>query len=331
MITPSRPLPLPPLELRYRVGPTDPADYDNPDGSPILGTFGLPVEAYDAVFDFGCGCGRQARQLLQQNPRPRRYVGIDLQQGSIEWCQQNLAPVDSGYQFVHHDVYSPWYAPENSLQLSRPFPVEDASFSLLIATSVFTHLTMRQAEYYLSEVARVLTPQGIAYTTWLFFDRASFSFADVYCLYTSEVDFGQAVLFDREWFLATVRRLGLAVRMTVPPQFAGHQWVVLLVKRTPGIVDEFPLGMDEAEWVCGATVKPMASATLTPDLAAKHRKSREVVLESAPPSPPPLFGALAELDAMKRSNAWAIGRAITSPVRMVKRFLGSGVSGRRGV
>jgi SAM-dependent methyltransferase len=308
------------MELRYRVGPTDPSDYDNPDGTPILGTFGIPLEAYDAVFDFGCGCGRQARQLLQQKPGPRRYVGIDLQRPLIEWCRQNLTPLDSRYQFAHHDVYSPWFAPENSLQLAEAFPVEDGAFSLVIATSVFTHLTKSQAEYYLTEVSRILAPQGIAYTSWLFFDRASFSFADVYCLYTSEIDFGQAVLFDREWFLATVRHLGLAVRMTVPPQIPGYQWVVLLVKRTPDIVDQFPLGMDEAEWVSGATLKPMAETTLPPDIAAKHRKTRAVHVTSDTPARPALFGALAELDEIKRSRSWTIARALTSPVRMLRRL-----------
>jgi len=324
MMTPPGTIPLPPLEMRYRVGPTDPADFDNPDGTPILGAFGIPLSAYDAVFDFGCGCGRQARQLLQQKPRPHRYVGIDLQTELIAWCQQNLTPVDTRFRFMHHDVYSPWFAPGNSRQLSQPFPVEDAAFSLIIATSVFTHLTMRQAEYYLTEVSRILSPGGIAYTSWLFFDRASFSFADVYCLYTSEVDFGQAVLFDREWFLATVRSLGLAVRLTVPPGIAGHQWVVLLVKRTPGVVDEFPLGMDAAEWVCGATLKPMAGSAFPVDLA-KHRKIREQIVTTDTPAPPALFGPLAELEAIQRSRSWALGRALTSPLRMLKKI----VSGRR--
>ena len=60
-------LPMPPLEMRELVGPTDEAAFDNPDGR-LLYAF-LPVEAYESVFDFGCGCGRVARQLVQQHPR----------------------------------------------------------------------------------------------------------------------------------------------------------------------------------------------------------------------------------------------------------------------
>jgi hypothetical protein len=68
-------LPLPPEAMRGMVGPTDIASFDNPTGTPIYERFGLPPRLYESVFDFGCGCGRQARQLLLQTPRPRRYVG----------------------------------------------------------------------------------------------------------------------------------------------------------------------------------------------------------------------------------------------------------------
>jgi SAM-dependent methyltransferase len=317
------------------VGPTDPSDYDNPAGGPLLGVYGISTEAYASVFDFGCGCGRQARQMLQQTPRPARYVGIDVRRELVDWCRQHLAPIDPRFEFLHHDVYAPAYGPGNSLQLAAPFPVEPGAFSLVLASSVFTHLTRGQAEYYLSEVARILRPDGVAFTSWLFFDRASFSFLpDVYALYASEIDFGLAVLFDREWFLATVRRLGLAVKKTIPPQIPGYQWVVLLVKRVPGMTDDFPLGADAAEWVSGATLKPIATPTMAPEEFAKYRQPQEVRVGANPPAPPPLEGALAELhqtraaldrtDAALRATratwAWAIGRALTSPLRILRRF-----------
>jgi SAM-dependent methyltransferase len=321
-VTSTSGIPMPPLELRTWVGPTDPEDFDNPQGTPIYAGFGAPLTAYETVFDFGCGCGRLARRLLQQTPRPRRYVGIDVHRGLIEWCRNNLSAIDPNFQFLHHDVYSPNYAPGNSVRLALPFPVNNATFSLVIASSVFTHLTRSQAEYYLSETARILTPEGIAVTSWFFFDRASFPFLpEVYCLYTSEADFGQAVLFDREWFLATVRNLGLGVRMTRPPLVAGHQWDVLLVKRTPAMVDQFPLGQDQAEWVSGASMKPMAQVTLPPEILPKLGKAPRLRVGSEKPEPPPLFGALAEVAWIRRSWTWRIGRALTTPVRMMRRWL----------
>jgi len=71
---------------------------------------------------------RQARQLLQQTPRPRRYVGIDINREMVEWCRANLSPVDRNFQFHHHDVYSPTYGAHNTLRLAEPFPVEDHAF-----------------------------------------------------------------------------------------------------------------------------------------------------------------------------------------------------------
>lgn len=315
-------LPMPPMELRYQIGPLDDADYDNPGGMPILDAFGVPHDAYRAVFDFGCGCGRQARQMLQQRVRPRRYLGIDIQRRVIDWCRNNLATADPAFEFLHHDVYAPWYAPENSLRLALPLPAADQSFSLVVATSVFTHLTRSQVEFYLSEVARILTADGVAFTTWLFFDRASFAFhPEVYSLYISEADFAQAVVFDREWFLETVRALGLGVQRTFLPEVAGHQWTVLLVRRSPGMADDFPLGADGAEFVAGATLKPIATAP-PGEIAARHHKVLPLrVIQGRPPQPE-LFGALRELDAMRRTQAWRIGRALTAPVRRLRAMMG---------
>jgi hypothetical protein len=90
------------------------------------------------VFDFGCGCGRIARQLMQQSPRPQRYVGIDLHRGMIEWCRENLAPHAPGFEFQHHDVFNPGLNPGTDMRppRTRPFPVGDRAFTLVNAWSV---------------------------------------------------------------------------------------------------------------------------------------------------------------------------------------------------
>jgi SAM-dependent methyltransferase len=151
----SSPLPIPPLEMRELVGPTDPAMFDNPAGTPVFGN-DIEPELYDSVLDFGCGCGRLARQMMQQNPRPRNYLGLDLHKGMVRWDRENLQPRVEGFEFHHHDVYNRSFNPHATAP-TAPLPVEDRSISLLLAWSVFTHLTQNQREYYLHEVARVLT------------------------------------------------------------------------------------------------------------------------------------------------------------------------------
>ena len=296
-------IPMPPLELRQLVGPTDPSAFDNPSGQPIFGKFGLSLEAYDSVFDFGSGCGRVARQLLQQNPRPRRYVGIDVHREMVEWCQQNLSPIDPNFQFFHHDVYAPSYAPRNSLQLAQPFPVQDGETTLFVASSVFTHLFKSQTEYYLRELVRILKPGGVAYTTWFLFDNDSFPFLHEgpFCLYASEVDPTQAVIYDRRWLIETVRHVGLGVSSTIHPGVAGHQWVVMLVRRDLNTVDQFPIGEEGAEWLCGATHKTIATPAYGPEAIKKGKVTNmDAQVGSCWPQPPALFGTFAELAAARR-------------------------------
>jgi SAM-dependent methyltransferase len=297
------------------VGPTDPRFFDNPSGTPIYDPFALPLETYESVFDFGCGCGRQARQLLLQRPRPRRYVGIDTNRTMIDWCGTNLSPIDANFQFHHHDVYSPSYAPENSLRLAAPFPVEDAAFSLVLAHSVFTHLYQPQSDYYLHEVARILRPGGLAFTSWFFFDRTSFPFLGERrrCLFIDEVAPSEAVIYDREWFIEAVRRVGLSVWRTEPPLIAGHQWTVLLTPRSPSAIDRFPLGEDGAEWLCGATARPMASPRAGVELIAGQRVGfGRVAATTEWPEPPALSGPLAELAFLRRGvwgRIWLLAKA----------------------
>jgi trans-aconitate methyltransferase len=95
--------------MRALVGPTDAAAFDNPTRKPVYDW--IERERYRRVLDFGCGGGRIARQLGQQDPTPERYVGLDLHRGMIECCRQNLAPRLEGFSFEHHDVFNVAFNP----------------------------------------------------------------------------------------------------------------------------------------------------------------------------------------------------------------------------
>lgn len=91
------------------------------------------------------------------------------------------------------------------------------------------------------------------------------------------------------------------MRTTTPPPVTGHQWAVHLVRRDRDTVDQFPLGEQGAEWLCGATLKPMASPIVTPEIVESLKvHSVDPRGGSRWPQPPALFGALAELDAARR-------------------------------
>jgi SAM-dependent methyltransferase len=254
---PAREPPIPPLEMRELVGPTDPAMFDNPTGKPVYPY--LSDATYEAVFDFGCGCGRIARQLIQQTPRPERYLGIDVHRGMIQWCRDNLMPAAPGFEFLHHDVLSLGLNPGEGKPDRAPFPADNQSFTLVQAFSIFTHLTERQTVHYLSEVARILRPDGVLHSTWFLFDKRDFPMMQDFqnALYINDVDPSNAVIFDRDWLRRHATAVGLTILDVMQPTYRGHQWYVLMAPSRPGLV-EVPLPDDEAP--VGRAVPPLLRA-----------------------------------------------------------------------
>lgn len=225
--------PLPPQELRELVGSADLSIWE------VGGEGGirpdLEPELYEAVLDFGCGAGRETRQLLMQEPRPARYLGLDLHRGLIEWCQRNLEPLDPGFSFVHHDVYSAGLNPGGNRDPMR-FPAEDGSFSLVLASSVFTHLTEAEGAFYLAECARVLRPGGVLYATWFLFDKRLFPMMQTFqnALYINLVDPSNAVVFAQDWLQVTSEGAGFGLFSAYPPTLRGFQWSIAVRKLAPG-------------------------------------------------------------------------------------------------
>lgn len=233
-------IPLPPPEMRALVGLTDPQFFANPSGRPVFD--GLPAEQYRSVLDFGCGCGRIARQLMQQSPRPQRYEGVDLHAGMVRWCSENLTPVAPEFIFRHHDVLYEGFNPGEGKPRHDRLPFGEDEFSLIVAISVFTHLTQGQAEAYLAELARVLEPTGVLQTTWFLFQKRDFPMMneDQSTLFINEYDVRNAVIYDREWLRSAASRAGLVVCEARPPAIRGFHWELRLTPARTGAA--------EAEW-----------------------------------------------------------------------------------
>lgn len=221
--------------MRQLVGPTTVEAFDNPSATPVFAE--IDSAHYRSVLDFGCGCGRIARQLMQQRPRPDRYAGLDLHPGMIAWCRENLAPRAPGFSFDHHDVFYEAFNPGPNKPLFRPFPFGDGDFTLVIAVSVFTHLTEDQAEQYLAEVARVLRPDGLFKSTWFLFDKRDFAMmqAEQNTLFINPVDVRNAVIFDRSWLTQTAAAAGLTICAATPPEVRGFHWNISMARAGEGV------------------------------------------------------------------------------------------------
>jgi SAM-dependent methyltransferase len=252
---PAAELPVPPAEMRALVGPTDVAAFENPSGGLVFPY--LDAGAFRSVFDFGCGCGRIARQLMQQDTQPERYLGVDLHGGMIRWCQENLTPRAPQFEFVHHDVYDDNFNPGGDPSRLARFPADDRQFTLFNAISVFTHLTEEQVPHYLAEAARVLADDGVVHASFLLLDKREFPFMQEHAnaLYVSWQHPGAAVVLDRQWVLATARSVGLTLVGVHPPPIRGYQWMFELRHSRPGL-QEIELPRDDAP-IGAVTVPPM--------------------------------------------------------------------------
>jgi SAM-dependent methyltransferase len=205
------------------VGVTEAEAFDNPSGEAV---FDFPEDAYERVLDFGSGCGRVARQLMQQRVPPREYRGIDLHAGMVEWCQASLTPIAPQFQFVHQDIASPGLNPGPEKPLTLALPVPDGWATLALAISVFTHLIEPQADHYLSELARCLDARGTVHTTWFLFDKMSFPVMQEFqnALYINPVDPTNAVIYDRDWLLRSLEERELKLVRAEPPEMRGFHW-----------------------------------------------------------------------------------------------------------
>lgn len=223
--------PIPPIELRRSVGIEDTALFDNPTGNLTFGTT-IPGELYRRVLDFGCGCGRVARQMLLQSAHvPERYQGLDLYRPSILWCQQNLAR--PGWEFRHVDVFNVGFNPRGREQESLNLKGE--TFSLVNAHSVFTHIIERNLEFYFSQAAAAVAADGVMRVTWFLFDKINFPMMQTFqnCLYINADDASNACVYDVEFVRDLYSRHGLTITVANAPGIRGHQWE-LLARRGQG-------------------------------------------------------------------------------------------------
>jgi SAM-dependent methyltransferase len=142
-------LPLPPAWLRSQVGPLHAdAGFFLRSGKhnadlirDVLHEYGSSIEEIGALLDWGCGCGRVLRHWCEL-PRTR-VVGCDINPKMVKWCNQHLP-----------------FAEASVNDLSPPLPYGDATFDLVYAFSVMTHLSEDLQHAWLRECRRVLKPGG---------------------------------------------------------------------------------------------------------------------------------------------------------------------------
>lgn len=142
-------IPLPPARLRVLVD-----GRGNPDGfvrggaadaEMIRGQVaaaGAELESLGAILDFGCGCGRVARNWAGL-AGPELH-GCDYNPRLVDWCSRNLP-----------------FLTARTNELEPPAPYPDETFDLVYAISILTHHTEELALRWMSEWRRILKPGGL--------------------------------------------------------------------------------------------------------------------------------------------------------------------------
>ena len=140
-------LPLPSLRLRILATASPSVEWFIQSGQAaadslreLLARNEVPIAEIGSMLDFGCGCGRVVRHWANLSTAVH---GCDYSTGLVNWCRRRLP-------FARFETNS----------LAPTLPYADASFELVYALSVFTHLPRTLQQQWMGELARVLTPNG---------------------------------------------------------------------------------------------------------------------------------------------------------------------------
>lgn len=106
----------------------------------------LDLDAVARLLEWGCGAGRLTKHLIDRFPQARVH-GADIDGEAVAWAAANLAG-----EFVQ-------------CRHEPPLPYASGHFDLVVALSVFTHLTAPYQQQWLRELHRVLRPGGVLLAT----------------------------------------------------------------------------------------------------------------------------------------------------------------------
>jgi SAM-dependent methyltransferase len=97
------------------------------------------LNQFHSILDWGCGCGRMARNFYRL--ADAKLTGVDIDKDNLNWCKEHIP-----------------FGEFQAVPLHPPSRLESASFDLLIGISVFSHLAEPQQSEWLQELYRIARP-----------------------------------------------------------------------------------------------------------------------------------------------------------------------------
>ena len=140
----------------------------------FTGLCGLRPEEH--VLEVGSGVGRLALPLTRYLTPEGRFEGLDIVPEGVAWCNEQISSRFPNFGFKVADIYNTRYNLEGSLRAAEyTFPYGDQEFDFVFLASVFTHMLPDGVERYLSEIARVLKPEGRCLITYYLLNDEAFA------------------------------------------------------------------------------------------------------------------------------------------------------------
>lgn len=173
----------------------------------------LHVSKDSNVLEIGSASGRSIIGLIQKAGDVGRYVGIDVNENNVRWCNKYIAGRHSFCEFYHVDMWNILYNPEGKIKLDDNFRLDfdDGTFDIVYLQSVLGNTLDWEIRIFANEYFRLLKPGGILFLT-AFIEENVPDMTENPENYVMECTFPQQIMrFEKAYFLKMFTDAGFQV------------------------------------------------------------------------------------------------------------------------
>lgn len=132
----------------------------------------INLEPNDKILDIGSGIGRTAIALTNYLEPEGIYKGFDVVKLGVDWCNSKIGKDFSNFEFKYVPLFNDLYNTSALKAEEFIFPYDHKAFNKVFSFSVFTHMQINEIQNYFKEIHRVLSDDGLAFSTFFLYEDA---------------------------------------------------------------------------------------------------------------------------------------------------------------